>query len=94
MTSFTSDLPTAQLVERLHDLTPSVPDITPLLDATDPVVERINEALGRSSSRSTWRWIVLGALGTAAIVAIVALLKRRRSDSDAGAEDQTVRLAS
>ena len=96
MTSLTNDLPTAQIVDRLHDLTPSVPDITPLLDVTDPVVERINEALGRrSSSRSSWRWIVIGALGVVGIVAVVATIKRRRVDSEGiTAEAGSVPLAS
>jgi hypothetical protein len=94
MTSFTSDLPTAQIVDRLHDLAQSVPDITPLRDVAEPVVERFNEALGRSSSRSPWRWIVAGAIGVAGIVVLVAIVKRRRSESGEATEEHAVRLAS
>ena len=95
MTSLTKDLPTAQIVDRLHDLVPPVPDITPLLEATEPVVERVNEALGRSSSRSAWRWVVLGALGAVGIVAVVVIVKRRRVESEGvTAPEQSVPLAS
>lgn len=94
MTSFTSDLSTSQIVDRLHDLAPSTVDLTSLRDATEPVVERINETLGRSSSRSSWRWVVVGALGVAGLVALVAIVRRRRPESEVSTEDQTVRLAS
>ena len=94
MTSFKSDLPTSQIVDKLHDLTPSVPDLSPLRDATDPVVERLNEALGRSSSRPTWRWVVLGVIGVVGVVALVGILKGRRAESETVADDQAVRLAS
>lgn len=93
MTSFTSDLPTTQIVDKLQDLAPTMRDIAPLREAADPVVERINEALGRSSTRS-WRWIVVGALAIAGVVALVTVVKRRRTDSEAGADEQPVRLAS
>lgn len=94
MTSFTSDLSTSQIVDRLHDLAPPMLDITPLREATEPVVERINETLGRSSSRSSWRWIIVGALGIVGVVALVAVVKRRRSEPEVSTEDQAVRLAS
>lgn len=94
MTSLTSDLPTDLIVDKWHDIAPSVPDITPLREATEPVVERINEALNRRSASSRWRWIVIGALGAAGLVALVAIVKRRRADEDATTDDQPVRLAS
>jgi hypothetical protein len=94
MSSFTSDLSTSQIVDRLHDLAPSMVDIAPLREATEPVVERINETLGRSSSRPSWRWIIVGALGVAGVVALVSIVKRRRAEPEVSTEDQAVRLAS
>lgn len=94
MTSFTSDLPTAQIIDKLHDLTPSVPDLTAIRDAADPVVDRVNDALGRSSSRSSWRWIVVGVVGVLGVVALVGIAKRRRAESETAADEQSVRLAS
>jgi hypothetical protein len=94
MTSFTSDLPTGQIIDKLHDLTTSVPDLTVIRDAADPVVDRVNDALGRNSSRSSWRWIIVGAIGILGVVALVGVAKRRRTESKTATDDQPVRLAS
>jgi hypothetical protein len=94
MTSFTSDIPTAQIIDKLHDLAPSVPDLSVIRDAADPVVDRVNDAFGRSSSRPSWRWIIVGAVGILGVVALVGIAKRRRAASQTAADEQPVRLAS
>lgn len=96
MTSLTSEIP--QLVEKLTDAAPAglshLRDSTShLRESTEPVIERVNEAIGRSSGRSrpSWPWVVLGVVGAVAAIVIVA---RRRRDADSVDEDGPVRLAS
>lgn len=93
MTSFTSEIP--QLVEKLTDAAPT--GFSHLRDSTEPVVERLNEALGRSSGRSrpSLPWLALGVVGVVGVVAAIVIMTRRRNDNDNSvAEDRSVRLAS
>lgn len=93
MTTLTSEIP--HFVEKLTDAAPA--GFTHLRDSTEPVVERFNEALGRSSKRSrpSWPWLALGVVGVVGIVAAIVIATRRRNDSDGSvAEDRSVRLAS
>jgi hypothetical protein len=89
MTSLTSEIP--QLVDKLTEAAPA--GLAHLRDSADPVVERVNEALGRSSRRSrpSWPWIVLGVVGA---VAVIVFVTRQRRDDDSADEDRPVRLAS
>jgi hypothetical protein len=76
------DLPAGQLIERLTE-------------TAEPVVERVNVALGRSSRRSTkWPWVLVGIFG---IVTVVVLVSRRRAGGDVNGEvieHDTARVAS
>ena len=68
------DLPTGHLIERLTE-------------TAEPVVERVNVALGRSSRRSTkWPWVLVGTLGILGIVTVVVLVTRWRAGSDVNGE--------
>jgi hypothetical protein len=89
MTSLKSDIP--QFVDKLSDAAPA--GFSHLRDSADPVVERLNEALGRSSRRSvpSWPWIALGVVG---VVAVIAIVTSRRGNGDTAEEDSPVRLAS
>jgi hypothetical protein len=89
MTSFTSEIP--QLVDKLTEAAPA--GLAHLRESADPVVDRVNEALGRSprKSRPSWPWVVLGVVG---VVAVIVLVTRQRREADSVAEDRTVRLAS
>lgn len=100
MRSLTTDIPRLDIsqldiphfVEKLSDSAPA--GLSHLRESADPVVERVNEALGRSTRRSrpSWPWIALGLAGVAVLVVVVA--RRRRGGETAVDDDQPVRLAS
>jgi hypothetical protein len=95
MRSLTSDIPQIDIPQFVEKLTDSEPaGLAHLRESADPVVERVNEALGRSSRRSrpSWPWIVLGVVGVAAVIVVVT--RRRRGGDNSAEEDQPVRLAS